>query len=98
MEFKDPEYTAAWPDAGDFLATLEEGSRTALMDLSVRSTQEYWEALQRGVQLAISGTSSQEALDQVAEEWDAITDRIGVEAQKKAYLIWANKPNAYPEQ
>ena len=98
MEFKDPAYMAAWPDAGDFLSTLEEGSRTALMDLSVRSTHEYWEALQRGVQLAISGTSSQEALDAVAEEWDAITDRIGVDTQRNAYLIWANKPNAYPEQ
>jgi multiple sugar transport system substrate-binding protein len=95
-EFADPEYNALWPDAPEYLETLKQGSATALMDLSVRSANAYWDALARGVQAAITGTPSQEALDGIAAEWDEITERIGVEKQKKAYLTWANKPNAYP--
>ena len=29
-------------------------------------------------------------------QWDAITDRIGVDKQRAAYAAWAAKPNAYP--
>ena len=97
-EFADPEYNGLWPNAPAYLATLKEGSETALMDLSVRSANQYWDALARGVQAAIAGTPAQEALDDIAADWDEITERIGVDKQKKAYTTWANKPNAYPSQ
>jgi multiple sugar transport system substrate-binding protein len=32
----------------------------------------------------------------MAAQWDAITERIGVDAQREAYEAWASKPNAYP--
>ena len=35
-------------------------------------------------------------LDDVAAQWDAITERIGVDKQRAAYEAWASKPNAYP--
>ena len=37
-------------------------------------------------------------IDAIAAEWDEITERIGVDKQRRAYLTWANKPNAYPNQ
>jgi multiple sugar transport system substrate-binding protein len=36
------------------------------------------------------------ALDQCAEEWNRITEAVGLDAQRAAYDDWASKPNAYP--
>ena len=35
-------------------------------------------------------------LDDLAAQWDKLTQRIGVEKQKAVYKDWASKPNAYP--
>jgi multiple sugar transport system substrate-binding protein len=43
-----------------------------------------------------AGEDPQAILDDVAAQWDAVTERIGVDKQKEAYLEWAAKPNAYP--
>ena len=32
----------------------------------------------------------------MAAQWDAVTERVGVDKQKAAYADWAGKPNAYP--
>ena len=36
-------------------------------------------------------------LDDVAAQWDELTEKIGVDKQRAAYQDWANKPNAYPK-
>ena len=41
------------------------------------------------------GADIQATLDQLAAEWDEITERIGVDSQREAYLKWAELPNAY---
>jgi ABC-type sugar transport system permease subunit len=43
-----------------------------------------------------AGDDPQTILDDVAAQWDAATDQIGVDAQRAAYSEWAGKPNAYP--
>lgn len=95
--FTSEEYRSRWPAAPDYLATLQEGAETGLLDLSILQTAAYVEALGRAIQAAIAGTDPQEALDQAAAEWDALTEQIGVDAQRAAYLDWAAKPNAYPQ-
>jgi multiple sugar transport system substrate-binding protein len=35
-------------------------------------------------------------MNDIAAQWDAVTQRIGVDAQREAYQDWASKPNAYP--
>ena len=44
------------------------------------------------------GTDPKAALDTAAEEWNAITERIGTDAQKASYDDWQNTfgVNAYP--
>ena len=34
---------------------------------------------------------------QAAAEWDAITEKIGVDKQKAVYKAWASKSGAYPK-
>ncbi len=34
---------------------------------------------------------------QAAGEWDAITEKIGVDKQKAVYAAWAAKSGAYPK-
>ena len=43
-----------------------------------------------------AGEDPQAILDEVAAQWDAVTERIGVDKQRAAYEAWAGKPNAYP--
>jgi multiple sugar transport system substrate-binding protein len=54
--------------------------------LRLNGTPEYRETLDKGLSAAFSGQkTAQEALEDVAKEWDAITDRIGRDEQLKAY-------------
>lgn len=67
-------------------------------DLSIRNTFQYEESLTRALQRAASGTAPKAALDDLAKEWDAITERTGVDAQREAYKLWSSNANAYPKR
>ncbi len=94
--FESEDYQNSWANANEYLDTLQAGAETGLLDLSIRSTAAYEEALTRAITAAFGGEDPQAALDQAAAEWDRLTDRIGVDVQKRAYLDWSSKPNAYP--
>ena len=47
-------------------------------------------------QRATAGENPKTCLDDLAREWDAITERTGVKEQREAYRVWAANPNAYP--
>ena len=55
---------------------------------------------EEGIRQALSrlsaGDDPQTILDDLAEQWDELTERIGVEKQQRVYADWASKPNAYP--
>ena len=97
--YEDTLYQNLWPSAPEYLQVLKEGAETGVADLGIPGAREYEEALDRAVTSAYAGTDPQEALDAAAEEWDAITDRIGVDVQKAALDEWIKNlgPNAYPE-
>ncbi len=94
--FESEEYRALWPAAGEYLDALKVGSETGLLDLSIIDTFSYEESLTRAITTSLAGGDVRSALDQSAEEWNEITDEIGVDDQRDAYAIWASKPNAYP--
>ncbi len=96
--FSSPQYRALWPTAGEYLDLLKSAAQTALPDLSIRNTFQYEESLIRALQRATSGVSPKVCLDDLAKEWDAITQRTGVDKQREAYKIWASSPNAYPKK
>ena len=95
--FKSDEYKALWPAAGDYLAALEEAAETGLFDLSIIGTFAYEESLTRAIVAALSGRDARTALDHAAAEWNEITEEIGIDDQREAYMIWSSKPGAYPD-
>lgn len=94
--FESAEYRSRWANAGDYLDILKKGAETGLLDLSLIQTDRYEEALRQGISRLWAGDDPKTILDEVAAKWNALTDRIGVEKQKRVYADWANKPNAYP--
>jgi multiple sugar transport system substrate-binding protein len=94
--FESESYQSLWPDAKEYLATLQAGGVSGLLDLSIINTFAYEDALAIGLQATMGGADPQEELDGVAEAWDALTEKVGVDNQKAAYAEWASKPAAYP--
>ncbi len=90
-------YMARWADAPKYLKTLREGADTGMLDLSVLQVDKYEEALRQGVTRLWAGEPSQKILDDVAGQWNELTEKIGVDKQRAAYLDWAGKPNTYPK-
>jgi multiple sugar transport system substrate-binding protein len=95
--YSDPGYLALWPDAKDYLATLKQASETGLLDLSLLQTDKYEEVLRQSITKLWAGEDPKKILDQAAKDWDAITDKIGVDKQKAVYAAWAAKSGAYPK-
>ena len=94
--FSSPEYQSLWPDAKEYLDALQAGAVSGLLDLSIINTFAYEDALAIGLQAVMGGADPQEELDGVAAAWDALTEKVGVDAQREAYMQWASKPAAYP--
>ena len=94
--FESASYQSLWPDAKDYLNTLQAGAVSGLLDLSIINTFAYEDALGRGLQAVMGGADPQESLDDLAADWDKITEKVGVDKQREAYRQWSSKPNAYP--
>ncbi|HKP24181.1 MAG TPA: sugar ABC transporter substrate-binding protein [Dongiaceae bacterium] len=95
--FTSAEYQAKWPDAKEYLAALGEGAKTGLLDLSLLQTDKYEEVLRQAISKLWAGDDPKAILDTAAGEWDAITEKIGVDKQKAVYQGWASKSGAYPQ-
>ncbi len=95
--FASEEYKSRWGEAAEYLDALQQGAVSGLLDLSLIQTDKYEEALRQGISRLWAGEDPQAILDDVAAQWDAVTERVGVDKQKEAYLDWASKPNAYPQ-
>jgi len=95
--YVNKEYLAKWPDAKEYLAALKEGSKTGLLDLSLIQTDKYEEALRQGISRLWAGEDPKKILDDVAAQWDQITQQVGTDKQKAVYSAWAAKSGAYPK-
>lgn len=96
--FESEEYRARWDNADEYLDMLEGAIGNGYLDLGIPGSREYQEAVERGITAIYSGADIQETLDQMAADWDAITEEQGVDSQREAYEDWAARPNAYPNQ
>ncbi len=94
--YESPEFQALWPTAKDYLATLQEGGRDTATPTS-RSSRPTSTGTRRGAPwyAAIGGKDPKQALDELAAEWDELTEQVGVDRQSEAYNAWAAKPAAY---
>ena len=94
--YTDPYYLSRWPDAKYYLETLKQAATYGLLDLSIIQTDKYEEALRQGISRLWAGDDPKAIADKIAAQWDAITQKVGVDKQKAAYADWAGKSAAYP--
>jgi multiple sugar transport system substrate-binding protein len=94
--YSSAEYRGRWKDAPAYLDTLKLAGETGMLDLSLIQTDRYEEALRQAISRLWAGEDAKKILDDLAAQWDQLTDRIGRDKQKRAYLDWSKKPNAYP--
>jgi len=101
--YSDVNNLEAWTKAGmteqqatEYLNAIRDTikSANAVVDLRIPGAAEYFDALDTQLARAVAGeVSSQQALDQVAKDWDAITDRLGRDQQKKLYREMLGLPS-----
>ena len=75
-------------EAKEYLGAIRDiiNHPNAVVDLRITGAAEYFDALDTQLARAVAGeVSPQEALDEVAKQWDAITDRLGRDQQKRLY-------------
>jgi multiple sugar transport system substrate-binding protein len=95
--FTSPEYLSRWPEAKEYLAALQAGANNGLLDLSLLQTDKYEEVLRQMISKLWGGEDPKAIADAAAGEWDAITEKIGMDKQKAVYAGWAAKSGAYPK-
>jgi multiple sugar transport system substrate-binding protein len=94
--YDSPLYRTAWPDAGAYLDDLKTSAMNGVYEPGIPGGREYMEALDKAITAAYAGTDVKAALDDCAKRWDEITNRLGLDAQKKAYNDWLKNPWAQP--
>jgi multiple sugar transport system substrate-binding protein len=94
--YTSEEYLGRWDGAGDYLAVLKAAGESGLLDLSLFQTDRYEEGIRQSISRLWAGDEPQAILDDLADQWNGLTDRIGRDKQRRAYTDWASKPNAYP--
>ena len=81
----DPEIAKSYTDT---LLEMEEKSKNRVFPLRVPGVFEFTGAVAVGTSKALAGQlSPQEALDEVAKEWEAILNRVGKDNVRKAYAV-----------
>ena len=95
--YEDEGYRNLWPGAADYLDTVRLAGETGLLDLSLLQQDKYDEAMSRAISTLWTGQDPQTVLDQLAADFDDITERVGADRQRDIYQAWAAKPGAYPQ-
>jgi multiple sugar transport system substrate-binding protein len=95
--FQSEEYRNLWPNAGEYLDTLNEAANHGVIDLIMPGAADYSTALDRALASVWGGRDPQQALDEAAAEWDRITDRLGDDAQRDHYDAFLELPGSTAE-
>ncbi len=95
--YKSDLYRALWPTAKDYLVNLCNAANGGVIDLVMPGCQDYAVSLDRMCTDVWAGGDPKAALQKAAAEWDAVTERIGVDAQKTAYAEFKKLPGSYAD-
>ncbi len=95
--YKSDLYRALWPTAKDYLVNLNNSANVAVVDLIMPGWQDYALSLDRMCTEAWAGGDPKAVLEKAATEWNATTDRIGVDKQKAAYEEFKKLPGSYAD-
>jgi multiple sugar transport system substrate-binding protein len=95
--YTSPLYRALWPDAKDYLIGLNNAANNAVIDMIMPGWQDYALSVDRMCSAVWAGDDPKAALQKAAAEWDAATDKIGVDKQRDAYVQFKKLPGAYAD-
>jgi multiple sugar transport system substrate-binding protein len=92
--YKSPAYRKLWPGAKDYLIALNDAANNAVIDMIMSGAGDYANSLDRAMTAIYAGQDAQSGLNGAAKEWDSITDKLGVDNQRKAYAEFLKLPGA----
>ncbi len=92
--YNSPDYRALWPASKEYLSTLAEAANGGVVDMIMPGWQDYALSLDQMCTSVWAGTDPHAALTKAAAEWDAITDKIGVDSQRAAYQQFLKLPGS----
>jgi multiple sugar transport system substrate-binding protein len=95
--FTSPLYRSLWPNAKDYLINLSNSANGAVLDMIMPGWQDYALSIDRMCTAVWAGEDPKTALQRAAAEWDATTERLGVDSQRDAYLQFVKLPGAYAD-
>jgi multiple sugar transport system substrate-binding protein len=84
--FTSKKYASLWPGAKDYLKALAQAANDGVIELMMTGAQDYGTAIDRAMTAMYAGRDVQSTLDSTAKEWDAITNKIGVDKARESYL------------
>ncbi|WP_046862855.1 extracellular solute-binding protein [Microvirga massiliensis] len=92
--FKSPLYQSLWPTAKEYLSNLSNSANKGLLDMILPGWQDYALSIDRMCTSVWAGTDPKAALQTAAAEWDATTNRLGVEKQKAFFAEYKKLPGS----
>jgi multiple sugar transport system substrate-binding protein len=92
--YKSPLYRKLWPAAKEYLISLDEAANLAVIDMIMSGAGDYANSIDRAMTAIYAGKDIKSGLDQAAKEWDSITNKLGVDNQRKAYAEFLKLPGA----
>jgi multiple sugar transport system substrate-binding protein len=95
--FTSPLYRALWPDAKDYLVGLNNAANSAVIDMIMPGAGDYSLSVDRMCTEVWAGGDPKAALQKAGAEWDAITEKLGLDSQKDAYAQFKKLPGAYAD-
>jgi multiple sugar transport system substrate-binding protein len=95
--FTSPLYRALWPNAKDYLINLSNSANGAVLDMIMPGWQDYALSIDRMCTAVWAGEDPKTALQRAAAEWDATTQKLGVDSQRTAYQQFLKLPGSYAD-
>ncbi len=95
--FTSPLYRALWPNAKDYLINLSDSANGAVLDMIMPGWQDYALSIDRMCTAVWAGEEPKTALERAAAEWDATTQKLGVDSQREAYEQFRKLPGSYAD-
>lgn len=95
--FTSPLYRSLWPNAKDYLINLSNSANGSVLDMIMPGWQDYALSIDRMCTAVWAGEDPKTALQRAAAEWDATTERLGVDSQREAYQQFVKLPGAYAD-
>ena len=86
-QYVDPKLQTIFPTSNKWLENLKSGAYAPPHpDVNIPGSKEYHDAVDEACTAAFAGTDPKAALDQAAAKWSAVTQRLGVDKQRQAYV------------